>query len=100
MRRTKVIALVLSLAMVMSTAGAFACTGVYIGKDVSKDGTTIVGRSEDQGSGFYSKMFKVQPRVTKSGRYYVDEGQPLDNGKGYFKVKLPKTTLYIQNMVN
>ena len=88
MRRAKIVALVLSLAMVMSTAGAFACTGVYIGSDASKDGTTIVGRSEDQGRGFYSKMFKVQPRITQSGRYYVDEGVDQEG----FKVKLPKTT--------
>ena len=88
MRRAKIVALVLSFAMVMSTAGAFACTGVYIGSDASKDGTTIVGRSEDQGRGFYSKMFKVEPRKTEAGRYYVDEGVDQEG----FKVPLPKTT--------
>ncbi len=45
-------------------------------------------RSEDQGTGAYAKMFKVRPRVTKAGRYYVDEGE---DQKG-FKVPLPKTT--------
>ena len=88
MRRLKLVALVMTLAMVISTASAFACTGAYVGKDVSEDGTTIIARSEDQGTGAYAKMFKVQPRVTKAGRYYVDEGE---DQKG-FKVPLPKTT--------
>ena len=88
MRRAKLTALVLSLAMAMSTAGAFACTGVYIGSEASLDGTTIVGRSEDQGKGFYSKMFKVEPRKTEAGRYYVDEGVEQEG----FKVPLPETT--------
>ena len=41
MRRLKLVALVMTLAMVISTASAFACTGAYVGKDVSEDGTTI-----------------------------------------------------------
>ena len=47
MRRLKLVALVMTLAMVISTASAFACTGAYVGKDVSEDGTTIIARSED-----------------------------------------------------
>lgn len=91
MRRLKLVAFVMTLAMVISTASAFACTGAYVGKDVSEDGTTIIARSEDQGTGAYAKMFKVQPRVTKAGRYYVDEGE---DQKG-FKVPLPKTPISI-----
>lgn len=85
MRRLKLIVCVVALTMVATTAGAFACTGMYVGKDASTDGTTIVARSEDQGSGAYNKMFKVQKRVTKAGRYFTDTGTG-------FKVKLPKTT--------
>ena len=51
MRRLKLVAFVMTLAMVISTASAFACTGAYVGKDVSEDGTTIIARSEDQGTG-------------------------------------------------
>lgn len=87
-RRMRVITLTVILALVLSTAGAFACTGMYVGKDVSAEGTTVIARSEDQGSGSYNKMFLVQPRVTKAGRYFVDEGED-QNG---FKVPLPKTT--------
>jgi len=88
MRKAKLIVCAVILTMVATTAGAFACTGVYVGKDASSDGTTIVARSEDQGSGAYNKMFKVQPRVTKAGRYFVDTGED-QNG---FKVPLPTTT--------
>lgn len=88
MRRLKFIALVLILCMAFSTAGAFACTGMYVGKDVSAEGTTLIARSEDQGTGMYNKLFFVQERVTKAGRYMVDTGED-QNG---FKVKLPKTT--------
>ena len=77
-----------TIAMIVTTAGAFACTGVYIGKNVSKEGTTVIARSEDQGTSNYEKMFKVQKRVTKSGRYLKDTGE---SQKG-FKVPLPKTT--------
>ncbi len=83
--RIRLIALVTVLALLASTSGAFACTAVYVGKNVSTEGTTLIARSEDQGGGAYNKMFKVEPRVTKSGRYFVDTGTG-------FKVKLPKTT--------
>ena len=59
--------------------------GIYVGKDASADGMTIIARSEDQRGGSYNKMFKVQKRVTKAGRYLTDEGTE-------FKIKLPKTT--------
>lgn len=85
MKKLRLIVCTVILTLVATTAGAFACTGMYVGKDVSKDGTTIIARSEDQGGGAYNKMFKVQKRVTKAGRYLTDEGTG-------FKVKLPKTT--------
>lgn len=88
MRKFKVIAMALMFTLVIGTACSFACTAVYVGKDVSSDGTTIMARSEDQGSGAYNKMFVVVPRETKAGRYMVDTGAD-QNG---FKVPLPKTT--------
>lgn len=70
------------------SAPAFACTGMYVGKEVSKDGTTVIARSEDQGGGSYNKMFKVEPAKTEKGRYFVDTGEGMDN----FKVPLPEKT--------
>lgn len=58
MRRLKLVALVMTLAMVISTASAFACTGAYVGKDVSEDGTTIIARSEDQGTGLMPRCLR------------------------------------------
>lgn len=88
MKKLRFVAIGLIIAMVLSTTGAFACTGLYVGKDVNVEGTTLIARSEDQGCGAYNKLFMVQPRITKAGRFMVDEG---DDQKG-FKVPLPKTT--------
>ncbi len=76
-----------SLAGIMLlSSSALACTGTYVGKDVSDQGTYLIARSEDQGQGDYNKMFKVQPRVENvPGRYLEDTA----NG---FKLPLPDTT--------
>ena len=74
MDRIGIIVIAVMLAMLFTTAGAFACTNVYIGKDASADGTTIIARSEDQLASPYNKMFKVQPRVEKAGRVFTDTG--------------------------
>lgn len=84
-RRMKLIGCFIAFAMLVTTAGSFACTGMYVGKDVSKEGTTVIARSEDQGIGSYNKMFKVKDRVKESGRYYKDSATG-------FKVKLPEET--------
>lgn len=96
MKKFKILAVSLALTMIFSTASAFACTGMYVGKDVSTDGSTILARSEDQGSGAYNKMYRVVPRITKSGRYMVDTGD-YENG---FKVPLPKTTFKYTEVVD
>ena len=46
-RRMRVITLTVILALVLSTAGAFACTGMYVGKDVSAEGTTVIAAFPD-----------------------------------------------------
>lgn len=72
--------------MVLSCSSALACTGVYVGKDVSDQGTYIIARSEDQGKGDYNKMFKVEPHVDNvPGRYLVDTATG-------FQIPLPATT--------
>ncbi len=88
MRKIKLTAVAVALVMLFSTATTFACTGMYVGKDVSAEGTTLIARSEDQGGGSYNKMFYVIPAEKKAGRYFVDEGED-QNG---FKVALPEET--------
>ncbi|XER07696.1 Dipeptidase [Sporomusa rhizae] len=63
----------------------FACTAVYVGKDVSTDGSTIIARSEDQSVGAYNKLFLVVPRVENT------PGRTLTDVNG-FSMPLPATT--------
>ena len=84
----RILSAVLAGTMLLSTS-ALACTGVYVGKDVSTDGSYMIARSEDQSNGAYNKMFFVQPRVENvPGRYIEDTA----NG---FKLPLPATTYSI-----
>ena len=47
---------------------AAACTAVYVGKDVSADGTTIMAKSNDYGDN-YANYIAVEPAVkNKPGR--------------------------------
>lgn len=43
----KIVSLALALAMMLSCTSAFACTGFYIGKEASTNGTTIIGHTVD-----------------------------------------------------
>lgn len=84
MKHWKFAAAALALTVALSSS-AFACTGMYVGKDVSADGTTIVARSEDISPADYNKLQKVQPHVENvPGRFLEDI-----NG---FKLPLPDTT--------
>lgn len=76
------------MGLVAMSAPAWACTGMYVGKDVSEDGTTVIARSEDQGGGAYNKMFKVEPAKKEKGRFFVDTGEGMEK----FKVPLPEKT--------
>jgi hypothetical protein len=57
MRRFSTVAVTLIIALILSTASAFACTAVYVGKDASTDGSILIARSEDQSTGAYNKLF-------------------------------------------
>ncbi len=85
MKKIMVCFLALVLAIGLSTTSVFACSAVYVGKDVSTDGSTIVARSEDQGTGAYNKMFVVVPHIENV------EGRFLTDVQG-FKYPLPATT--------
>ena len=52
------IACAMTLAVVPS---AFACTALYVGSDLTEDGTTMFGRIEDLGTNDYNKLFNVSP---------------------------------------
>lgn len=59
--KKKLVALMLAGAMVLgSSMQAFACMGIYVGKEVSENGSSYIGRSEDIGKG-HTKIFTVHP---------------------------------------
>ena len=65
-------ALLSAVLMVGSAVSAGACTGVYVGSEVSENGSTYVGRSEDIGK-LYDKVFEVRPAADhKEGEMYMD----------------------------
>ena len=65
------------------------CTGAYVGRAVSAEGTMIIARSEDQLRGAYNKMFFVQPATDSSGGRITDTGE----GQKGFSVEIPDRTL-------
>ena len=76
--------------------GPYRCTAVYVGKAVSAEGTTLIGRSEDQAIGAYNKLFFVRPATNASGGVIVDTGE----GQNGFSVEIPEKTLkytYLQD---
>lgn len=84
-KSVRILSVALAGTLLLSTS-ALACTGVYVGKDVSDQGTYIIARSEDQSQGDYNKMFLVQPRVENVPGRYIE-----DTATG-FKIPLPDTT--------
>ncbi|QIB67878.1 C69 family dipeptidase [Aminipila butyrica] len=85
MKKFRVLALAMAVTVLLGTTSAFACTAVYVGKDVSQDGSTILARSEDQGTGAYNKLFLVVDRVENV------PGRTMDDVQG-FSYPLPATT--------
>lgn len=74
----------LAATLVLGNVGSLACTGLYVGKDASADGTTIIARSEDISPSDYDKLHMVVPHSDEPGRFLEDI-----NG---FKYPLPDTT--------
>lgn len=68
---TKIIS-VSSAIMIFAASAAQACTGVYVGKDVSADGSVMIARTEDISSA-NSKRFVVHPaKDHQEGECYTD----------------------------
>ncbi|MEG1164047.1 MAG: C69 family dipeptidase [Anaerovoracaceae bacterium] len=69
----KLISVILAVSLVLSgTTLAFGCTGIYFGKDVTDNGTTLAGRSEDSGWMNYKKNYTVRQAASHApGEMYV-----------------------------
>lgn len=81
----KVLTTALAAAVALSNVSAMACTGLYVGKQASADGTTIIARSEDISPSDYEKLHLVVPHVDNQ------PGRVLEDING-FQMPLPATT--------
>lgn len=76
----------LSLMLIAGSSAAFACTGMYVGKKVSVEGHTLIGRTIDSISPTIAKCVQIVNRVENSpGRFYV-------GGDEHLGLPLPATT--------
>ena len=82
----KIIVLFLCVLLGCSMQACVACTGVYVGSDVSADGSTIIARSNDYPE-VWGNHLTVTPRVeNQTGRF-----MPV-SGDGKVKMEIPATT--------
>ena len=82
----KCLSLLICALLVFLSSGACACTGVYIGREASADGTTMIARSNDT-QGVFPTRVTVVPRVEQA----VNREMPVDNEQSAF-FSLPATT--------
>ncbi len=77
--------IIVTLSLLVSSVFALACTGMIVGKDVSADGSVLMARNEDFGSGVNPKVFHVIPRATHKNEMFKNP----DTG---FEILIPKET--------
>ena len=82
----KLVCLLIAVSIFALSTGALACTGVYIGKKASVDGTVIIARSNDT-QGNYPTRMMVVPRVEQ----FPNRQMPVDNDYSEY-YDLPETT--------
>ena len=68
MKNKALIALILALVLCLSSLPALACTAIYVGSDLTVDGTTLFARSEDI-SNSMNKLYFTSP----AGKYKAGE---------------------------
>lgn len=68
---TKLAAPLAAFAAISAIWTADACTGLYVGRKVSVEGNTLIGRTIDSGDAYVSKSIHIFPRVeNRPGRFY------------------------------
>lgn len=67
----KLMSLVLVLVLAMSCTSAFACTGFYVGKGASANGTIMIGHTVDSWTSAQSVTWVVDRVENEPGRTYV-----------------------------
>ena len=77
---------ILVLAVIILPLNCFACTGVYVGRDASADGTVILAKSND-----YQAVWPNHVTITERMENAPSRSMPVDNGRTVF-APLPATT--------
>lgn len=99
----KFFAVLLPLLLMLGSTGALACTGYYVGREVSENGTTIIGHTADSFTTYQSVTYVV-PRVeNEPGRVYVTpEGieYPLPETTYRYSVTPRSDGLYDSSAIN
>lgn len=63
--------MMIALVLMLGTVSASACTAIYVGSDLTEDGSTLFARSEDY-SNSYAKVMYVSPAGEyKAGEEYI-----------------------------
>lgn len=71
MKSKSIIALIIALVLCLSSVNALACTAIYVGSDLTEDGSTLFARSEDY-SNSYNKLYYYSPAGTyTAGEFYT-----------------------------
>ena len=70
----------------ISSTAAYACTGVYVGQNVSDDGTVLIAKSND-----YQDVWANYVTITERVENAPGRTMPVDNGATVFAA-LPDTT--------
>lgn len=76
MKKGVMLGVITSALTVFAAIPAMACTSVYVGKDLTVDGSTMFGRTEDISSA-YNKNFVVHEAATHA------DGAMYDDGTGF-----------------
>lgn len=82
----KILPMLLALVMLLSSTSALACTGLYVGKQASEDGATILARTVDTHPVMSPTLQIVVDRVENT------PGRTLTGGYTGFSYDLPDTT--------
>lgn len=78
----------------LAAVPAKACTSYYVGSDLTEDGSTLFGRTEDIGAG-YDKVFQViESKEIPADRMWVDESGATEFKAPYYNEDLEETYRY------
>lgn len=82
----RILAMILLSALLILPQGAMACTGVYVGRQVSEDGTMLFGKSND-----YQNVWGNHVTITQRVENVPGRTMPVDN-EATVLAPLPATT--------